>query len=170
MKKMIIVFALALALLFPSSLWAAAAGSVTQTPELFSNGSAFRVTFVCIGSADDGSIPNTAIATDTITALKGTYYLYTVSAYPTSGGTAPDAADVFILDANNEDLLGSADGGTTAKNGLNLIHATLKKTTVPYSAYLSQAYEPLITGVLTLKVSNQATASADYTIELIFKR
>jgi hypothetical protein len=102
--------------------------------------------------------------------ISGKYYLYTVAAYPTSGGTAPDAADVFILDAKGEDLLGSADAGTTAKNGLNLIHATLKKTTFPYSTYLQQAYFPFIINNLTLKVSNQATNSANYTIELIFVR
>jgi hypothetical protein len=130
----------------------------------------FKVTLACSGSPDDGAIPNTAIATATITALTGMYYLYAVSAYPTAGGTAPDAADVFILDANGEDLLGSTDGGTTANKGANLIHATLKKTTLPYSHYLSMHYFPPILGTLTLKVSNQATNSANYTIELVFVR
>lgn len=169
MKRITFLIALALAF-WTSSLWAAAPGTVVQTPLLYENGTMFKVTLVCTGSADDGSIPNTAIATDTITALKGRYFLYSVSAYPTSGGTAPDAADVFILDAAGEDLLGSVDGGTTANKGLNLIHATLKKTTLPYSAYLSAHYYPGVTGALTLKVSNQATVSANYTIELLFAR
>jgi len=167
MKKITAMIILAI-MLMASQLWAA--GSCVQTPLVYQNGSVFTVNLVCTGAADNGSIPNTSLETDTITALKGKYFLYTVSAYPTAGGTAPDAADVFILDASGEDLLGSVDGGTTANKGLNLIHATLKKTTMPYSAYLSQAYFPVITGVLTLKVSNQATVNANYTIELVFVR
>ncbi len=150
-----------------------AAGSCTQTlssfPESMYPPAMNVLKFVCTGDSANGSIPNTAITAATANSLFGTY-LYTVSAYPTAAGTAPDAADVFILDANGEDLLGSVDGGTTAKNGLNLIHATLKKTTFPYSTYLQQAYFPSITNILTLKVSNQATNSANYTIELLFVR
>ncbi len=167
MKKTLLIFALALALLFPSSLWAA--GSCTQTPYQFTGGFV-HVVFVCTGDVAGGSIPNTAIATASMNLILGTHYLYTVSAYPTAGGTAPDAADVFILDANLEDLLGSVDGGTTANKGLNLIHATLKKTTFPYSHYLSMAYSPPVVNTLTLKVSNQGTNSANYTIELVFVR
>ncbi len=171
MKKTLLIFALALALLFPSSLWSAVApGSCTQTQREYTNGSMFVVRLACTGSVDDGSIPNTAISSAVITSLTGKYYLYTISAYPTSGGTAPDAADVFVLDANLEDLLGSVDGGTTANKGANLIHATLKKTTMPYSNYLSSAYFPSVLNTLTLKVSNQATVSANFTIELVFVR
>jgi hypothetical protein len=133
----------------------------------FANG--FKVIrFECTGDASNGSIPDTAINAANMQLIKGISYLYSVSAYPTAGGTAPDAADVFILDANGEDLLGSADGGTTAKNGLNLIHATLKKTTFPYSAYMAREYFPAIINTLTLKVANQATINATYTIELVF--
>lgn len=168
MKKLILMIALALALVIPSSLWAAVApGSCTQTPYHYTGGYVV-VSVACTGSADDGSIPDTAIATATMTLITGTYYLYTVSAYPTSGGPAPDAADVFILDANGEDLLGSVDGGTTANKGLNLIHATLKKTTFPYTHYLSSSYFPAVTGALTVRVKNQATVSAKYTIQLVF--
>lgn len=172
MKKTLLIIALALALSISSSLWAA--GSCTQSltpyPASVSYAPSFKVwKLVCTGDSSDGSIPQTAISAVNADLLAG-YYLYSVSAYPTSGGTAPDAADVFILDANGEDLLGSTDGGTTANKGLNLIHATSKKTTLPYSAYLSTHYYPGVTGALTLKVSNQATVSANYTIELLFAR
>ena len=166
MKKIIFAIILA-AMLMASNLYAA--GSCTQKANYNTN-DAIIVIFTCTGDASDGSIPDTAINNETIASLKGKYYLYTVTAYPTSGGTAPDAADVFVLDANGEDLLGSADGGTTANKGENLIHATLKKTTIPYSYYLSSYYFPLVNNVSTLRVSSQATASAEYTIELTFVR
>lgn len=166
MKKIISFFVLAIVLMASMS-WAA--GSCVQTPYKYTNG-AIKIILTCTGDASDGSIPNTSISTANMNLILGTHYLYTVSAYPTSGGTAPDAADVFILDANSEDLLGSADGGTTANKGANLIHATLKKTTLPYSYYLSQLYFPAVVNTLTLKVSNQATHSANYTIELLFVR
>lgn len=172
MKKTLWAILLAVTLLIPFSTWGA--GSCTQTltdlpASLIDIPNARKVTFVCTGDATDGSIPDTAISAVNADKLLG-FYLYSVSAYPTSGGTAPDAADVFILDASGEDLLGSVDGGTTANKGANLIHATLKKTTMPYSHYLSAHYFPGVTGALTLKVSNQATVSANYTIELLFAR
>jgi len=167
MKKQFIII-LFLSIVVVGHVWAA--GSCVQTA-VNQPGGACLIKFVCTGDAGGGSIPNTVISADKMSLVNdGNHYLYTVSAYPTAGGTAPDAADVFILDTNGEDLLGSADGGTTAKNGLNLIHATLKKTTFPYSTYLGQAYFPAITNNLTLKVSNQATNSANYTIELLFVR
>lgn len=165
MKK----FLLSIFLIFFLAAQSFAAGSCVQTASAKESG-VFLVTLACTGDAANGSIPNTALSSAIMAKVSGTHYLYTVAAYPTSGGTAPDAADVFILDANGEDLLGSVDAGTTAKNGLNLIHATLKKTTFPYSTFLQQAYFPAITNTLTLKVLNQATNSANYTIELVFSR
>ena len=162
MKKLMAIIVLAI-MLMASQLWAA--GSCTQTAYSTSNPTQAIIKFVCTGAADNGSVPDTATSAANTAFIDG-MYLYTVSAYPTSGGTAPDAADVFILDANGEDLLGSVDGGTTANKGLNLIHATLKKTTMPYSAYLGNAYYPAITGGLTVKVANQATPNANFTIEL----
>ena len=166
MKKTILAIILA-ALFLPSLTFAA--GSCAQTVSAYTGGYVV-VKLACTGDSANGSIPNMAIATATMDLVTGTHYLYTVSAYPTSGGTAPDAADVFLLDANGEDLLGSTDGGTTANKGANLIHATLKKTTIPYSHYLSAAYFPAVVNTLTLKVASQATASANYTIELVFVR
>ena len=89
------------------------------------------------------------------------YYLYWVVSYPTTGGTAPDAADVSIL-MNGEDLLGG--------KGVNLIHATATQDTFPYSSFMSSYRFPPVSGPLTLRVANQATASASYTIDLYFVR
>ena len=164
MKKMLFVVLVAAMLAMPANV--SAAGKCAET--VFDSGSFVTVRFSCTGDGSDGSIPNTVLSSHAMSILLRGFYLYTVTAYPTSGGTAPDAADVFILDAAGEDLLGSADGGTTANKGANLIHATLKKTTLPYSHYLSTHYYPAVTGALTLKVSSQGTASANYTVEAVF--
>jgi len=165
-----------LAVLFAPVLAFGAAGTVSVAVTKDAPTGIIKVTFTCVGgtAGDAGTIPNTDITADITRLLtaKKPYYLYRVIAYPTAGGTAPDAADVFVLDANNLDLLGSEDNGTTAYAGLNLIHATLTQSTLP-NIYLPRAglhanYFPEVTGTLTLKVSNQATASADWTIELIF--
>jgi hypothetical protein len=167
LKKLITIIVVML-MLVPALCWAVA-GSCAQSVAPYELG--IKVTFTCTGSSIDGSIPNTAISMPTMKSLiLGKKHLYTVAAYPTAGGTAPDAADVFILDANGEDLLGSVDGGTTANKGANLIHATLKKTTLPYSGYLAQHYYPPVVNTLTLKVANQGTVNANYTIELFFER
>lgn len=168
MKKNILVFAI-LVLSVCSAISAWAAGSCTQSPVVYTGGFA-TITFVCTGDSSNGSIPNTAISSDNMAAIQGKYYLYLVRAYPTSGGTAPDAADVFILDAVGEDYLGSADCGTTANKGANLIHATLPKSAIPFSYNMSSYYYFPVTSTLTLKVASQATASANYTIELTFVR
>lgn len=151
-----------------------AAGSVTQTTrENYpgSNQHIKKLFFVCTGDSVNGSIPNTDTSTVNTSFIEG-WRLYQVEAYPTAGGTAPDAADVFVLDEDGMDLLGCIDGSTTAYNGKNLIHATLKYATHPDLYTLGQtahsAYYPVITGALTIKVSNQATASANWTIVLTF--
>lgn len=157
-------------MLFATQTWAAA-GSCVQTTKNYPANGIRQVIFTCTGSTVDGSIPNTAMSTANANWING-WQLFQVDAYPTALGTAPDAADVFILDANSLDLLGSEDGSTTAYGGLNLIHATLKRSTAPdfYTprAGLHSFYFPYITGGLTLKVSNQATVSANYTIVLSF--
>jgi len=167
MKKRIGMIALLFVFLYVGICQAA--GTVVQTEANYPDSGERHVIFTCTGSADDGSIPNTA-TNDAVTGFIKGYRLYQVDAYPTSGGTAPDAASVFILDANSLDLLGSEDGSTTAYQGLNLIHATLKRTTFP-DAYIPRAgahafYHPLISGALTLKVIDQATHSANYTVVL----
>ena len=165
MKKLIIPIILAI-MLMASNLWAA--GTVTQTVENYTGG-IVRVLLSCTGDATDGSIPDTAIATATMNLLAGKYYLYSVKAKPTAGGTAPDAANVFVL-MDGDDLLGSTDGGTTANKGANLIHATMTNITLPYSNFMSNYFCPTITGTITLRVAAQATVSANYQIELIFWR
>lgn len=153
-----IVIALLLLLIPTLSL---AAGSCTQTltklPTDDVNATVKMVRFICTGDSSDGSIPATVTSTSITTQIIG-MYLYTVSAYPTSGGTAPDAADVQIQ-MGGSDLLGA--------KGANLIHATLRYDTWPYSTMMSEWRAPIITGALTLAVANQGTASANYTIELI---
>ena len=166
MKK--ILLTIALILLIPVLSYGAA-GSCVQSASEFSGGFV-KITFVCTGSTVDGSIPDTALSTANLALVEGTHYLYRVTTYPTSGGTAPDAADVFVLDSAGQDLLGSVDGGTTANKGLNLIHATLTKSAFPYEPTMGAFYTAPVNGSLTLKVSNQATISANYTIEMIFSR
>jgi hypothetical protein len=130
-----------------------------------------KLIFLCTGDASDGSIPDTVTSTPNNFFVKG-MRLFQVEAYPTIGGTAPDAASVFILDAGGMDLLGAIDGSTTPYNGLNLIHATLKYATAPDLYNLGNtahsAYYPVVTGALTLKVISQATVSANWTIVLTF--
>lgn len=174
MRKLITILAIFI-LLLPS--YVLGAGTVTQTITEIAKGQ-YIVKFACNGDSSDGSIEDTDTASvdangKTLLGKILGKRLVGVKAYPTSGGTAPDAADVFILDDDGLDLLGSVDGGTTAYNGLNLIHATLVRSVVPVR-YLPRAgfyqnYWPIIDGALTLRVSNQGTASADYTIELKFK-
>jgi len=175
MRKFIATISFLILIAIAPALCFAAVGTVAQTYLNYPEFGIKKVIFTCIGSATDGSIPNTDTS-NTITAFIKGYYLYEVTAYPTSGGTAPDAdgADVFILDANDLDLLGCEDGSTTAYQGLNLIHATLPRSCIPDKyiprAGLHQPFYPVMTGALTLKVANQATHSADYTIVLTFVR
>ena len=172
MKKTILIIALALALMIPSSLWAAAgscasslwaaAGSCVQTPYNYAGGG-FRVTLVCTGgtAGETGTIPTQTIDTDTMLLLTGIYYLYQVEAKPTAGGTAPDAGDVAVL-MSGVDQLGA--------KGVDLIHATETRATFPYSAFMSSYAYPLVRSAITVTVANQITASANFTIELIFVR
>ena len=179
MKKLFIIILLLL-LAFPVGVFAAAGtvvqGTVVDIGEDRRNSNPIRtITFLCThgeaGAA--GDIPDTELTARNFEKVKG-WYLYQVEAFPTSGGTAPDAADVFILDANDIDLLGSEDNGTTAYAGLNLIHATLGRACLP-NMYLPRAglhinYYPLIKNLITLKVANQATAAANWTVVLTFLR
>lgn len=173
MKRLLsVATAIALILLLPL-LSMAADGTVAQTTENYPNTGIRKIIFTCIGSADDGSIPVTTTGSPQTSFIEG-YQLFQVDAYPTAGGTAPDPAHVFILDENGLDLLGSIDGSTTAYGGLNLISATLATSTTPQQYIpgtgVHLAYFPYVTGALQLKVTGQATVSADYTIVLSFWR
>ena len=81
-----------------AAVYADAAGSVSQSYDVSADRNIVVVTIVCTGDSSNGSIPSTALNADTMEAIAGKY-LYTISAYPTAGGTPPDAADVFIMDA-----------------------------------------------------------------------
>lgn len=162
--KRLFALIVCLAILIPSLAFSA--GTVTVTRKAVVPQYVEQVVFTCTGDSSSGSIPNTAITQEMLRYING-MYLYCVTAYPTSGGTAPDAADVFILNQNSEDLLGSADN-TTAGNGASLIHATLTRTTLPKLYLPSVNFFPVVNGLLTLKVSNQSTASANYTVVLTF--
>ncbi len=158
-------------LILPSIILAAGS-SVTQSAVQVSS-HVRTLTFVCVGDDSSGAVANTDTNTANTAFIKG-WYLYSVSAFPTSGGTAPDAADVMVYDSDGLDLLGSEDGGTTAYAGLTLVHATLKRKAKP-NLYLPRAGlhvndYPLVTGVLTVDTDNQATASAGWTIVLTFVR
>jgi len=124
-----------------------------------------------ITTAADGSITATTFTDSAYQILRGKYFIQ-VTAFPTVGGTAPDAADLVMHDEQGNALLGSVDGGTTAYAGLNLIHATLTKSCLP-SMYLTgqdahiNYYWP-VTSKFTFDIINQATDSANITLRFIF--
>ena len=157
MKKLLLIAALIVALAIPVSAWAA--GSCTQTATRDASSSTIMIKFVCTGDGAAGTIPDTDINTANMALIKDRTFFYNATAYPTSGGTAPDAADVQIT-MNGMDLLGA--------KGVNLIHATATQDTAPYSAFMASYRYPAVTNTVTLKVANQATASANWTIELLF--
>ena len=144
-----------------------AAGTMTQSDaEILTStdgqSNLTRIIYACTGNSSDGTFPNDSTqATNAANAamIKGKQ-LVEVRAYPSPGGTAPDAADITIIDEYGADLLGG--------KGVGLISATVKQTCTPYNAFTSSWYFPIITGALTPKIANQAKASANITIELIF--
>lgn len=156
-KKAFVMIILAV-MLMASNAWAA--GSCTETVQSYIGGSVV-VKQACTGDSSNGSIPTITFSSDAMALIKGTHYLYQVKAYPTSGGTAPDAADVTVV-MDGMDLLGG--------KGVNLIHATATQDTLPYSTFMSMYRFPAVTNTITSAVSNQATVSANWTLEYIFVR
>lgn len=161
MKKLFLIL-LAVIIVLPSVVFGA--GTVTITTNSVVPKYVEQIIFTCVGDSAAGTIPNTTITQQHLAKIVG-MYLYTVTADP--GGVAPDAADVFILNQRGEDLLGS-DDNVTAVNGLNLIHATLTKTAIPALGHSNTNFYPLIDGLITLQVSNQATVSATWVITCTF--
>lgn len=159
MKKWLLLLIVSAMLFLLPSLSMATAGSCTQTLTRISS-DVYKLSLVCTGDSTDGSLPTVTLHSYYTTTLLG-YYLYQVVAYPTSGGTAPDAADVTVNMAG-QDLLGG--------KGVNLIHATATYDTLPYSTFMSSYRFPAIISTLTVGVANQATLSANFTIDLIFAR
>lgn len=159
MKKLSIILFALLMLALPVLSWSA--GSCTQATAVPYRWGDLKITLICTGDSDNGSIPTQTISNDNMGLILGTHWLYSVKAYPTPGGTAPDAADVAVL-MDGQDLLGT--------KGANLIHATATQDVFPYSAFMSSWRYVPVTNTITLTVANQGTASANYTIELYFSR
>ena len=132
------------------------AGTVVETRTYLDHGKKIQVELYCVGDASNGSIPNTAI-----TGLEG-FYIYSAEAWPKAGGTAPDAADVTLTDVELEDVLGG--------NGVGLIHATAKQSTLPEIAFMTLNFYQLIKGTLTFAVANQTTNSATYYVRFTFTK
>lgn len=158
MKKLLLIAAVIAVIAAPDLLMAA--GSCTQSATNDKASRFVSIKFVCTGDAADGTIPATAISAENMALIQDKAQLRYVRAYPTSGGTAPDAADV-TLTMNGQDLLGGA--------GVNLIHATATRDVYALNTG-GDIWFPVITGTVTLGVANQATVSANYTIEAVFGR
>lgn len=158
MKKFLLT--IVLFLLFCGQVFATA-GVAVQSMAIGPN--TIKIKLLCTGSSVDGSLPAAqgVISTDYMAKLEGKFYFYEAKAYPTPGGTAPDAADVTVT-MDGQDLLGG--------KGVNLIHATATYDTFPYSGFMSSYRYPLITNTLTVGVANEATVNCNYTLELIFAR
>jgi len=175
MRKSILILSVLLMIVLPFTAFAAGSAPVTTkkypVSHVYPNKWDREIIFTCTGDSVNGSIPNKTISAANLSTIRG-WFLYEVEAYPTDGGTAPDAASVFILDSDGMDLLGSEDGGTTPYAGSNLIHATLKRSCFP-NKYLPRAgkhvnYYPKITRPIILKVIDQGAASGNWTVVLKF--
>ena len=118
-----------------------------------------EITYLTSGTTGEVSTDDDTIADErTYTQLIRGKSLKMVTAFPTSGLTAPDAADITVKDSDGLDLL---NGG-----GVNLIHATAAQSTYPMID--GQAATIPVRGALTTAIANQATASAEVTIILTF--
>lgn len=180
MKKLILTISMLLCLLIPN-IAMSTVGSVVisqkriQIADSHPAEEVRQLIFTCTGDVTDGSIPDTTISASDMNFIRG-WCLRKVEAYQTTVGVAPDAdeASIFILDSDGMDLLGSEDGGTTPYAGKYMIHATLKRMCF-LNAYFPRAglhanyYDPIVK-LLTLRVIDQATASADYTVVWTFTK
>lgn len=119
-----------------------------------------KLVLTCTGDASNGSYPATVLNPLAVDSNGSSYdirglKLYSVKAYP--GGTAPtDATDATITDEFGIDLLGG--------KGANLIDAT-SKTWIP-AGPANYAFPALITGNITLTITNNSVNSAVTTIVL----
>lgn len=152
MKKTLIFLMM---LVFCASI-AYGAGTCVELTDYEERGDNYRsLYFDCNGNA--------TVAQFETDKFKG-WHLFSAEAWPVSGGTAPDAADLTIkaVDQKNglvlEDLLGG--------NGVGLIHATLAQRCAPKSTFTGLADYPLVKTSLKFDIANQATASADFVIRV----
>ena len=168
MKKKLLGLLLVLLLGLP--LVALSAELVTEG-ELQKSGKGIYEVAYTLQTDTSGDITATTFSDDLVAKVKGKWLMH-VEAFPTVGGTAPDAADVVVKDENGIYVLGSIDGGVTAKNGLSLIHATIPKACLP-AMYLTGTtafvnyYWP-IRGALTFDILNQGTNTAHITLVFVF--
>ena len=161
MKKILAIVALIVVLVIPGFSVAATPGACTESVVRDASSTMVTVTLACTGNSANGTFPTITLSDDVMTLLKDKYLLYEVWAFPTPAGTAPDAADVTV-NMDGQDLLGT--------KGVNLIHATATYDTFPYSSFMSAYRYPLIVNTITIGIANQATASANLTLRLIFSR
>ena len=171
MKRLIIIISSLFLLAFPTGVFGASIiqGSIVNVGENRLNSNPTRtLEYVCVGNPD-----NEEMTVRNFEKVKG-WCLTWVEVFPTSGGVAPDAASIFILDEEDMDLLGCEDGSTTPYAGLNIIDADYKRACYP-NLFLTRAglhtnYFPTVRSLLTLKVIDQGAATGAFTIRLTFER
>ena len=159
-KRLILTILLTLAMC--AAAWADGTVSATYTPI---DKQTAVIYFAITGDSSTGA--KAAFSTDSYsssgvpyTALIRGWDLVEVRAYPTAGGTAPLADSDVTITENSLDLL---DG-----NGTDLIQAATTKSTYPKND--GQPVYTRITSALTVTVTGQTTASANYTIEMRFEK
>jgi len=179
MRKAILILSMALFLLIPNMAWATVGSCLISQGKYQVAGTLGEevrtLVFTCVGDVTDGSIPDTEMSASNLNFIKG-WCLRKVEAYQTTVGVGDDADEgsIFILDSDGMDLLGSEDGGTTPYAGKYMIHATLKRMCF-LNVYLPRAglhtnFYTEVTNLLTLRVIDQDTGSADYTVVLTFRK
>lgn len=172
MKRLLLTIVLLALVGFPAGVFGASViqGSIIDLGEERLNSNPTRtLEYVIVGNP-----ANEVMTARNFEKVKG-WCLTWIEVFPTGvGATAPDAASIFLLDADGMDLLGCEDGSTTPYAGLNIIHATLKRACYP-NLLLSRAglhinYFPPVNSLLTLKVIDQGTALGEFTVRLTFER
>jgi len=161
MKKLLLTIIVFLLLISPC--FGAGATTTATVAKIMDNGRNVvgeKVTILITADGSGGAVTSLTISSTTNPSIYDRIYgkkLGEVVAYPTAGGTAPDAADVTVK-RNLLDLLGG--------NGVNLIHATSTLSTYP----MIDGYpaKPRIYQAIVIAVANHTTNSAHITIELIF--
>ncbi|HBA83181.1 MAG TPA: hypothetical protein DCZ95_03715 [Verrucomicrobia bacterium] len=133
---------------------ALAAGTVTVTQyQLSADKNQLVIKLACVGDANDGSVPATTINTAAISAglpkeyQASGFYFYEI--WSVAGITAPDAADVNVVDALGSEIYD--DGADSLIQATGTTEGTVDK----YRG---------VNSVLTVTVTNQATVSATFDI------
>jgi len=157
MKRYFLIIALALALLLPSSLWAAV-GTITQAYNKIPNSNVAVITYTCTASATDGSFPSTATSTAITAAIEGMY----ITEVRTNPGAGPpqDNYDIVLNDADGIDLM----GGTLANRD-----TTTSERAIP--ALAAGIYGgTAIDGALTLVITGNNVNSAVTVVKVFLVR